>query len=189
MKRSWLLAAVVTVGLIAPAAPVAAASVAAPAAAASVSARHVAAASVSARRVPVVTICLTYARSWCADVAHDRNVSGEPVWIWNARGARDDHWYVVGVACPDPIGQGTNCVQFADVRNPALCIGIVNNRNAVLQSCSAYASEWFQESNAGPHYIRWANAQEYLTASRPGNGQPIFMNYLHAGGWQQWSGQ
>ena len=170
MKRSWLLAAVTAVALIASAAP---------AAAASVQARHV--------NFPIVRICLTYSSSWCADVAHDRNVSGEPVWIWNARGARDDHWLVVGGACPDPIGQGTNCVQFADVRNPALCIGIVNNRNAVLQSCSAYASEWFQESNAGPHYIRWANAQEYLTASGPGNGQPIFMNYLHAGGWQQWS--
>jgi hypothetical protein len=82
-----------------------------------------------------------------------------------------------------------NCVQFANVRNPSLCIGIVNNRNAVLQSCNAYATEWLQQSNQGPHYVRWFAAPEYLTASRPGYGQPIFINYLHAGGWQQWSGQ
>jgi hypothetical protein len=93
MKRSWLLAAVAAVGLIAPAAP---------AAAASVSARHVNVPHVNVPDVPVVTICLTYSRSWCADVAHDRNVSGEPVWIWNARSARDDHWYVVNVPCPMP---------------------------------------------------------------------------------------
>jgi hypothetical protein len=67
-----------------------------------------------------------------------------------------------------------NCVQFANVRNPSLCIGIVNNRNAVLQSCNAYATAWLQQSNQGPHYVRWFAAPEYLTASRPGNGQPIF---------------
>jgi hypothetical protein len=169
MKRSWLLAAVVAVGLITPAAPAAAAA----------AAPHV--------NVPVVNICLTYAPSWCADVAHDRDVSGEPVWIWNKSHAGDDRWLVVGLPCPIP--DTNNCVQFVDARNQNLCIGIVNNRNAVLQSCNAYATEWLQVSNQGPHYIRWFAAQEYLTASGPGDGQPIFSNYLHAGGWQQWSGQ
>jgi len=190
MRRSWLLtaAALSLVGGIAAAAPAAAAPAAAPAAAAPAAAP---AAAVSAAPVrlrpdlPIVTICLTYARAYCADVKNDRHVSGQPIWIYKASAAKAYHFYDVDVNCPSTGVPG--CAEFVDVKNTALCIGVVNNRNVVLQGCNAYAAEWVIVAK-GTHYVHWANGPEFLTVSAPIAGRQLSINYKGAGGWQQWTG-
>jgi hypothetical protein len=168
MKKSWLLTAMAALSLVG--------SVAATAPAAAAAVRP---------DVPVVTICLTYARSFCADVKNARNVSGQPIWLFKASGAKDYHFYDVNVNCP--LTGVPGCAEFVDVKNTALCIGVRNNRNVVLLGCNAFAAEWVQVAQ-GVHYIHWANQVEYLTVSSPVNRKLLTINFKHAGGWQQWTG-
>jgi hypothetical protein len=171
MKRSWLLTAAAALSL---AGGIAAAAPAAAAPAATVR-----------PDLPVVTICLTYARAWCADVKNDRNVSGQPIWLYKASAAKAYHFYDVDVNCPSTGVPG--CAEFVDVKNPAMCIAVRNNRNVVLLGCNAYAAEWVIVAK-GSHYVHWANGPEYLTVSAPVAGRQLSINYKHGGGWQQWTG-
>jgi hypothetical protein len=88
-----------------------------------------------------ITICLTYASSYCADVKDGYNVSGQPIWLY-ANG-RDDHWYLItGVTCI----AGSNCYEFEDAQRPSLCLSATtHNRNIVLGACNGGLGSWYPE--------------------------------------------
>jgi hypothetical protein len=146
----------------------------------------------AANALPVVTICLKYSPSYCADVKSNHNASGETVWIWSHGG--DDLWYEVpspcgdfGCSCPD-----TSCVEFEDVANPSLCISATPTGNATLQGCQladggTLGASWIQIGD-GLRNAFWTN--QYLTVEGPlYNGDPMFVQYLgQANCWYSWIG-
>ena len=74
---------------------------------------------------PVVTICLTNAPSFCADVKNSVNTSGQPIWLYRPQdGAKDYHWIEVSVPCGDTVClcPVSNCVEFEDAQNINLCL-------------------------------------------------------------------
>ena len=86
--------------------------------------------------VPNVTIYLTNASSYCADVKDSNNVSGTTIWLYKCAQGKSEHWYEIdGVDC------GTSgqyiCSYFIDVRNTSVCLGMNGSRNVVLQGCGS----------------------------------------------------
>jgi hypothetical protein len=91
-----------------------------------------------------VTICLTSATSYCADVKDSRDVSGQPVWLYNSSQANDYHWiFVTGVNCV----AGTNCYNFKDAQNTSLCLSTTSGRSIVLGTCNGGRGSWYSEGN------------------------------------------
>jgi hypothetical protein len=146
----------------------------------------------NATTLPVVTICLKDAPSYCADVKSNNNAVNETVWIWSHGG--DDLWYEVatpcgdgGCACPD-----TDCIEFEDVANPALCISATPSENATLQNCQLAAggslgASWVHLGD-GLRNAFWTN--QYLSVEGPlYNGDPMFVAYLGQPNlWYSWIG-
>lgn len=88
-----------------------------------------------------VTICLTYASSYCADVKDGQNVSGQPIWLYEASGSRDYHWILItGVSCV----AGTGCYNFEDAQDTSLCLSTTVGREIELGTCGGRGS-WYSE--------------------------------------------
>src|SRR5215471_7403816 len=97
-----------------------------------------------ASAVPLVTICLSNARQFCADVKDSINQLSQPIWLWRpADGAGDYHWYQVTITCGG--GQGGTCYNFEDAQNTSLCLEGpgVTGHGLFLGNCGASESQWF----------------------------------------------
>jgi len=87
-----------------------------------------------------ITICLTYASGYCADVKDSDNVAGQPIWLYHP--GNDYHWLLVtGVTCV----AGTNCYQFEDAQKPTLCLSTTVGRSIVLGTCNGGTGSWYPE--------------------------------------------
>jgi len=150
---------------------------------------------------PQITLCLTNARQYCADVKDSTNRVGEPIWLYTqAAGAHDFHWIEVesggfGV-CPDD----AVCYSFevpATADGSPLCLG-AGNVNGELDAELVYCR--FSQGGSGPalwiedgNWLRnVAYGPEQLSVWGPlYNGDLLYLTYGPPGGalWQQWSGQ
>jgi hypothetical protein len=84
--------------------------------------------------VPNVTIYLTNASSYCADVKDSVNSAGTAIWLYKCSGGKSEHWYEFGdVECGN--GGQDICSYFVDTRNENVCLGMNGARNVVLQGC------------------------------------------------------
>lgn len=154
-----------------------------------------------ASAAPVVTVCLTNAPGYCADVKDSKNVSGQPVWLYRASdGAKDYHWIEVVPPCSDLdcLCPMTNCIMFEDAQNPGLCMGLSSNLYGVsLMNCH------LADGTGGTARAAWVqlgnNLENFFLATQHDlsvNGPLYSGRYLYVaphvspGGnvWQQWSG-
>jgi hypothetical protein len=88
---------------------------------------------------PNITIFLTNATSYCADVKNSVNKAGTAIWLYKCSAGKSEHWYEIGGrACG--VQQPTICTEFIDVRNTSLCLAMNANRNVVLQNCGVNGS-------------------------------------------------
>ena len=95
-----------------------------------------------------ITICLTNASSYCADIKDGHNTSGTRIWLWNKSGAGDDHWIQQTVSC----NIGT-CFVFKDALNTNLCLSDPPGTSAIeLYGCGPEYSEWYPEGDG-----HWGN--------------------------------
>jgi hypothetical protein len=152
---------------------------------------------------PVVTICLTNAPSFCADVEDSDNVANQPIWLYQpSAGAKDYKWYEVPVPCSASycLCDGVGCVEFEDVQNPNLCLGISNNLAAItligceLTEGGTGRAAW--TTAVGSHYLVnyfLGNPRGYLAVNGSlFNGRYLYPSEYSAPGgavWEQWSGQ
>jgi len=84
--------------------------------------------------VPTVTIYLSNAPTYCADVHNNDNKAGGIVDLYLCKNAKNDHWlYVGGVACGT--GGENICTEFIDTKNTSVCLSMNGARNVVLQNC------------------------------------------------------
>jgi hypothetical protein len=96
----------------------------------------------AANAATTVTICLTSATSYCADVKDSDDVSGQPVWLYKSSQANDYHWVMVtGVSCI----AGSNCYNFEDAQKTSLCLSVTSGRSVVLGTCNGGAGSWYSE--------------------------------------------
>lgn len=80
--------------------------------------------------LPVVTIHLAHAPSYCVDVKNSKNVANATLWLYSCSQSKSDHWYELnGVACGPA---GGSCDVFLDTKNDSLCLGLNAAKNAVL---------------------------------------------------------
>ena len=155
-----------------------------------------------ASAAPEITICLTNASSFCADVKDSDNVSGQPVWLWQPKqGANDYHWYEVPVPCDDLTCAcfGQTCVEFEDAQNTNLCLGVSSNlRGISLIGCELTGvnggtarAAWIQEGHYLVNFFLGAHSG-YLAVNGPlFNGRYLYPSQSIAPGgsvWEQWSG-
>jgi len=100
----------------------------------SAGAASAASARLAAPDVPNVTIYLTNASSYCADVKDSVNSAGTAIWLYKCSGGKSEHWYEFGdVECGN--GGQDICSYFVDTRNKNVCLGMNGARNVVLQGC------------------------------------------------------
>lgn len=150
---------------------------------------------------PVVTICLTNARSFCADVKNSNNTSNASIWLYRPQdGAKDYKWLEVPVPCTvfTCICDSADCISFEDVQSPTLCLAASPTGTSVqLINCHIADGEggtaraaWIHIGNNLENFFLGTNHD--LTV----NGPLFSGRYLYAaqhvspGGalWQQWSG-
>jgi hypothetical protein len=152
---------------------------------------------------PVITICLTNASAFCADVKDSDNVSGQPIWLYRPQdGAKDYHWYEVPSYCPT-MGSATfcacpdqNCILFEDVQNPSLCLAATPTGAGIeLINCQydqggTARAEWVQLGNKLENEFQGGTG--FLTVTGPlFSGRYLYTDPPVASGgneWQQWSG-
>jgi hypothetical protein len=152
-----------------------------------------------ASAAPEITICLTSAPQFCADVQNGDNTSGSAaIWLYRPQdGASDYHWLEVPVGCSlngcINACAVANCIAFEDAQAPTLCLAASQSQGADLISChlvegGTARALWIQN---GTHLrnVFWG---EDLTVTGP-----LFdKRYLYeaptvaSGGneWQQWNG-
>jgi hypothetical protein len=87
----------------------------------------------AASAAPNITIYLTNASSFCADVKDSVNKAGTPIWLYHCSQGKSEHWYDFGSQACDMSGQYI-CDVFIDTRNQSLCLGVNAARSAVLVS-------------------------------------------------------
>lgn len=88
-----------------------------------------------ASAAPEIAFCLTNAPTYCADVMNSNNTSGASIWLYRTNdGAKDYKWLEVPVPCNDTycICTQNACVEFEDVQNQNLCLGIRADREAIV---------------------------------------------------------
>ena len=146
-------------------------------------------ASASAQTGPVIriTICLTNARSYCADVKDSSNRSGQPVWLYSSSSARDYHWYEIPATCPGAVPGSNACIAFSDVQNTGLCMGDNGAKNVVLIRCSAEEAAWVFNANNHLRNATWG-PQGDLAVTANANKRLLFTTYPGAARWERWSG-
>jgi hypothetical protein len=152
-----------------------------------------------ASAAPEITICLTNAPQFCADVQNGDNASGTPIWLYRPQdGATDYHWLEVPVPCGlsgcIPACTVANCISFEDAQDPGLCLAASQSQGAELISCEipiggTARALWIQN---GTHLrnVFW-NAED-LTVSGPLYDKRYLYEALTTGSggneWQQWTG-
>jgi hypothetical protein len=143
---------------------------------------------------PQVTICLTNAPQFCADVKDSVNQLSQPIWLWRpVDGAHDYHWVRGTVNCSG--GQGGLCTIFKDAQDQSLCLEGpgVTGHGVFLGNCGAPESQWF---TACPQYgNRMTSVNDPVGGLLSVNGPLYDGRYLYAtsciapGGavWQSWT--
>jgi hypothetical protein len=95
-----------------------------------------------------VTIHLTNASSYCADVKDSVNQPGTRIWLYKCALGGSEHWYQHSpVQCAT--GGQFICSVFVDVKNTSVCLGMDGARHVLLQGCSAgytTAEEWIKHT-------------------------------------------
>jgi hypothetical protein len=146
-----------------------------------------------------VTICLTYSSSYCADVKDSVNSSPQPIWLYQASAAHDYKWLETQVECNESLClcESESCVEFQDVQNPSLCLGVSSTLNSiVLIGC--------QLNYGGTGRAAWVYSGDYLTNWALGqanggdlavnsplySGAPLYPEFYAAPGgsvWERWN--
>jgi hypothetical protein len=147
---------------------------------------------------PEITICLTNAPQFCADVQNGSNTSGTPIWLYRPQdGASDYQWLEVPVSCGIiqcvEACAVANCIAFEDAQSPGLCLAESPSQGTELISC--------QISEGGTQRALWIQNGTHLRNVYSGydltvTGPLYDKRYLYeaptvgSGGneWQQWSG-
>lgn len=116
---------------------------------------------------PEVTICISNS-SLCADVKDDQNVASQPVWLYQASGAKDYHWFKVTKTC----SAGT-CYEFQDAQKTSLCLAQENppyGNEAVIieiQPCSEGVYWYIKSGGYMPNNQNYGLDFFYLAAPNP----------------------
>ena len=155
----------------------------------------------SASAQPDITLCLTNAPTFCADVKNANNTSGASILLYRPQdGAKDYHWLAVPINCTDAycLCPTVDCVAFEDAQNPNLCLGVAQSLRAVVLVGCEILNDQGGTQRAAWYYLggnNWANrdmgAQGLLTVNGPlADGRYLFpAPHVNPGGatWQQWS--
>lgn len=145
-----------------------------------------------ASAAPEITICLTNASQFCADVEDSVNRSGQPLWLYSpAAGAHDYHWYEVSYSC----APGT-CYKFEDAQDTSLCIYApsVTAGQVRLGNCGASEAQWYASCFQYQNHLVSMNLGPFgaLTVFGPlYNGRFLYAQQCVGSGgatWQAWSG-
>lgn len=150
---------------------------------------------------PDITLCLTNAPTFCADVKNANNTSGASILLYRPQdGAKDYHWLAVPINCTDAycLCPTVDCVAFEDAQNPNLCLGVAQSLRAVVLVGCEILNDQGGTQRAAWYYLggnNWANrdmgAQGLLTVNGPlADGRYLFpAPHVNPGGatWQQWS--
>jgi hypothetical protein len=143
--------------------------------------------SIAAPRAPAfgtVTVWLTNASSFCADVKNSNNHAGATVWLYSCSASHDDKWVEVPASCPLV---PSPCFSFQDAQARSLCMDMpVADGYITLQSCSGVTAAWFiAGANEWLADAAWGGGI-VATAASTVSGDPLFGEALH-NGWQQWN--
>jgi hypothetical protein len=145
---------------------------------------------------PNITIFLTNASSYCADVKNSVNKAGTTIWLYKCSLGKSEHWYEIGgEACG--VDAPTICTEFVDVRNTSLCLAMNATRHVVLQGCGSNGenppvqSLWVVHTGPenGWRSAAWGPMGD-LAVARDVQGDPLFGADASAGGcgcWYHWS--
>jgi len=152
-----------------------------------------------ASALPKITICLTNSPSFCVDVKDSRDVNGQPVWLYSASGAKDDHWLEAQVTCLGPAGCDpkcviTSCIAFEDAQNPSLCLAASASQGIELIPChpgegGTPRANWTYDDTTLLRNIFWTNTA--LTVFGPlANKNPLYAAAINgpSGEWKKWTG-
>jgi hypothetical protein len=141
---------------------------------------------------PVVTIYLTNAPSYCADVKDDNNTPGTTVWLYQCSQSKMDRWLEFsGLEC----GTGGQyiCDEFVDAANYNVCLGLNAARYAILVNCGPNGAGdpadglWIPNSGNNLRNFEWATLGD-LAAPTTTPTARLYGENLSEGGWHQWSG-
>jgi hypothetical protein len=150
-----------------------------------------------ASAAPNITIRLTNAPSYCADVKNSVNKAGTTIWLYKCSQGKSEHWLEIGGrACG--VQQPNLCTEFIDARNTSLCLAMSSSHKVVLQGCGAGGgnpparSLWIVHT--GPEN-GWRNFGESpsgdLAVASDKQGDPLVGVDVSAGGcngcWYHWS--
>jgi hypothetical protein len=135
-----------------------------------------------------VTIKLTSATQFCANVTNNVDRSGQPIQLWTCSGAGDAHFnFITGQTCV----AGSNCYEFQDVHNSSLCITTTVGGAIQLGTCGGRGS-WYDEG--ANHLGNGAYGASYTLAvvapSGLRNGIDLTAQPNQGGGgdvWERWN--
>jgi hypothetical protein len=150
---------------------------------------------------PNITLCLTNAPAFCADVKDSNNTSGTPIWLYRPKdGAKDYHWVVEPLDCTDAtcLCPEEDCVEFEDAQNTNLCLAVTAGNTGISLIGCELAHEQGGTGRAAWYSLggnNWANqslgVNGLLTVSGPlADGRYLYPgHHVSPGGnvWQQWS--
>jgi hypothetical protein len=154
-----------------------------------------------ASAAPVVTVCLTNAPGFCADVKNSVNTSGQPIWLYRPQdGAKDYHWFEVPVPCTvfTCLCDNADCISFEDVQNPTLCLAASPTGSGVqLINChiadgmgGTARAAWIHIGNNLENFFLATNHDLSVTGPLFSGRYLYVAQHVSPGGnvWQQWSG-
>lgn len=146
---------------------------------------------------PNVTLYLTNASSYCADVKNSNNTAGAAIWLYKCSAGKSEHWYEVdGLQC----GSGSPefiCAELIDVRATGLCMSMNGSRKVVLQNCGSNGngdpveSLWIPDTGAenGWRNLSWGPSGDLAVASNK-QGDALYGVNASAGCggcWYRWT--
>jgi len=146
--------------------------------------------------IPNVTIFLTNASSYCADVKNSVNRSGTTIWLYKCSLGRSEHWFEVdGLECGN-LGIFV-CSVFVDTRNTSVCMSMNGARNVVLAGCGNHgnsyttAEEWIMDTGPedGWRNFNWGPNGD-LAVARDRSGYKLYGTDASngcGGCWFRWS--
>jgi hypothetical protein len=132
-----------------------------------------------------VTIYLTNASSFCADVKDSDNVSGQPIWLFSCSSAGDKRWIPVEFSANCIIANP--CYELQDAQDTSLCMSLdVSSNTIVLGRCNVGLAGWYAP---GGNLLEneFSASSGYLTSDAASNGELLRGKTIH-NGWQKWSG-
>jgi hypothetical protein len=123
-----------------------------------------------ASALPEISICLTNAPTYCADVKDANNTPGASIWLWRTSdGANDYKWLEWQVPCTDSICicEASSCLEFQDAQDPGQCLGTNQAGNAIiLLGCQTLQggtprAAWIYSNNFPNNLESWALHNNY----------------------------